>query len=626
MEVTTVSPSPVSSTEGDDQCETGVTDVATHSVTLLVCLCGLAGNGAVLWVLRFHTHRDTMKPITAYILDLAIINFLFLIFIVPSTLLFLLEDFSCSSIMPPASIRFLSSSSGFYSVRLYRLTAISIKRGRSMLCPPGLFCHLPQDLSWVVVSATLWALSITAIAAISAVNSLCQSQEHKLCRGALISLYILNFLVFAPSMLISSTILFIDFKASSQQQQSKSLDIIVFLAVLLTLPLTLWNFLQQLSYTTVSPWVVLLPVPEAPVPPHGLLTPGCPPGATSHCLPSIHPSMEVSIVSPLFTSPSNGPGQCEINVSSVAMHIVTLLVGLCGLAGNGVFLWLLHINAITDFIFNQAITDFLFLIMMVPSTLLFLVEEVSCSAIMPQMYLSLLFQLSLFSYNMGLYRLTFISIERCSSVLCLVFCGCQFPERLLRVLMSVLFWAFLFIVIAVSPTETSQCQSLEQEQCQVALTSMYALNLFLFAVPMVISSTILFIHLKPGSQQQQQHKRLDIVIFLVALFSLPLSLWFLLQQLGYRAVPSQVVFLLTCITSSTKPFIYFLLGSWKRDCFMRSCWRHCSMESCRKHSSMQALRKAIHRVFEEPEENTACSNGPGVIRGVQACETLPLHC
>ncbi|KAL9850927.1 proto-oncogene Mas-like [Geothlypis trichas] len=202
--------------------------MAMQSVTLLIGLCGLAGNGAVLWVLRFCIHRDTMKPITAYILDLAIIDFLFLIFIM------------------------------FYSVGLYRLTAISIERGRSILCLPGLFCHLPQDLSWVVVSAMLWALSITAITAISAVNSLCQSQEHKLCRGALISLYILNFLVFAPSMLISSTILFIHFKASSQQQQSKSLDSIVFLTVLLTLPLSLWNFLQQLGYTTVSPRVVLL--------------------------------------------------------------------------------------------------------------------------------------------------------------------------------------------------------------------------------------------------------------------------------------------------------------------------------------------------------------------------------
>uniref|UniRef100_A0A8C9N4M9 G-protein coupled receptors family 1 profile domain-containing protein n=1 Tax=Serinus canaria TaxID=9135 RepID=A0A8C9N4M9_SERCA len=302
--------------------------------------------------------------------------------------------------------------------------------------------------------------------------------------------------------------------------------------------------------------------------------------------------------STLTTARGHIPLQCEITVSSVAMHFVTLLIGLCGLAGNGAFLWLLQINAITDFVaFNQATIDFLFLIFMVPSTLLFLVEEVSCSAIMPLIYLSFLFYLSLFSYTMGLFQLMFISIERCRSILCLFFCVGQLSEHLLWVVMSSLFWALFFVVTAVNPTVTSVCQSYEQEQCQVALTSMYALNLFLFAAPMVISSTILFIHLKPGSQQQQ-HKRLDIVIVLAALFSLPLSLWSLLQQLGYTAVPSQVVFLLTCITSSIKPFIYFLVGSWKR--------------SCRKHSSMQSLRKAIHRVFEEPEENIAHRNVPSV--------------
>ncbi|KAM7019684.1 mas-related G-protein coupled receptor member A1-like [Passerculus sandwichensis] len=324
--------------------------------------------------------------------------------------------------------------------------------------------------------------------------------------------------------------------------------------------------------------------------------------------------MEVTTMSALFFSPTDGPGQCEINVSSLAMHIVMLLVGLCGLAGNGAFLWLLQINAITDFVaFNQASIDFLFLIFMVPSTLLFLLEEVSCSAIMPLMYLNLLSQLSLFTYTMGLFQLMFISIERCRYILCLVFCVGQLSEHMLWVIMGALFWALFFVVIAVNPTVTSLCQSHEQEQCRVALTSMYALNLFLFAVPMVISSTILFIHLKPGSQQQP-HRRLDIVIVLVALFSLPLSLWSLLQQLGYTAVPSQALFLLTCSNSSIKPFIYFLVGSWKRDCFMGSCWKHCSLESCRKHSSMQSLREAIHRVFEEPKKNTNWGDDPAMDR------------
>uniref|UniRef100_A0A8C0V4Q1 Mas-related G-protein coupled receptor member H-like n=1 Tax=Cyanistes caeruleus TaxID=156563 RepID=A0A8C0V4Q1_CYACU len=291
----------------------------------------------------------------------------------------------------------------------------------------------------------------------------------------------------------------------------------------------------------------------------------------------------VSTVFPHFSTLTNGPVPCEISVSAVIIHIVTLLICLCGLAGNGAVLWLLHINAITRSIFNQAITDLIFLVFMVPSTLLFLHEEVSCSTIMSQMYLRLLFQLSQFSYNMGLYRLTFISFYRCRSILCLVFCGCQLPLRLLWVVKTALFWAFFFVPI-----------SQEQEHSQVALLSMYVLNFFLFAAPMLISSIIVFVHFKRGSQQREQ-KRLDILIFLTALFSLPLSLLYLLQQLEYVFVSTEVIFLLTCINSSIKPFIYFLVGN-------------CSIDNCRSHISMQSLREALQRVFEEPEENTAPSD------------------
>uniref|UniRef100_A0A8D2MC50 G-protein coupled receptors family 1 profile domain-containing protein n=1 Tax=Zonotrichia albicollis TaxID=44394 RepID=A0A8D2MC50_ZONAL len=245
-----ISPPAISPTEGHDLCETDVPSVAIHSVTLLICLCGLAGNGAVLWVLRIRMHKDTMKPITAYILDLALINLLFLIYMVHSTLQFLQEDFSYSSIMSPAYIRFLFLLFPmFHSVGLYRLTAISIERGRSMLCPPGLFCHLPQDLSWVVVSAMLWALSITVITAISV-------QEH--CRAAFISVYLIILLFIAAPMLVSSTVDFIRAKWGSQQQQPERHDIVIFVIGLLALILSLWNFLQEFGYITVPSQVVFL--------------------------------------------------------------------------------------------------------------------------------------------------------------------------------------------------------------------------------------------------------------------------------------------------------------------------------------------------------------------------------
>nr|XP_009489968.1 PREDICTED: mas-related G-protein coupled receptor member H-like [Pelecanus crispus] len=218
-------------------------------------------------------------------------------------------------------------------------------------------------------------------------------------------------------------------------------------------------------------------------------------------------------------------------------------------------------------------------------SILYMMEN-ACSTVVSRVYLRSLFLLSLFSYNMGLYLLTAISIERCVSVLCSSICR---PQHLSAVVCPLL-WALSISVIA---AVTSLCLLHEHEHCQMALISTYALNFLIFAPPMVISSTILFMKVLCGSQQRQP-KRLYIVIFLTVLFfllfALPLSIWNFLQQFSYTIVPSQVVFLLACINSSVNPFIYFLVGS------------------CRRHCSFVPLKVAFRRVFEEPENNTACSN------------------
>ncbi|XP_056348281.1 mas-related G-protein coupled receptor member H-like [Oenanthe melanoleuca] len=315
--------------------------------------------------------------------------------------------------------------------------------------------------------------------------------------------------------------------------------------------------------------------------------------------------MEVSTVSPPPTS-STEDNFCEVDVTNVALDGVLLLICLCGLAGNGAVLWLQHRNSITLYIFDLAFADFLFLLIMVPSTLLYLLENMSCSILMPLTYLRTIFLLSLLPYNLGLYLMTAVSIDRCMSILCPLWYNRHCPQQCLEVV-NILLWALSvgFIV-----TVSSLCLCQEHMHCQVSLTSMYTLNLFLFTPAMLISSTILFIKVKCGPQQQQP-KRLDIVILLtvlfVLLFALPLSLCNFLQQFGYIVLSSQMVLLLICIHSSTKPFIYIFVGSWRRNCSMGGCWRHCSMLS---------LRKALHRVFGELKQNPACSNDAAMDTGV----------
>ncbi|KAM4899128.1 mas-related G-protein coupled receptor member H-like isoform 1-T2 [Sylvia borin] len=295
--------------------------------------------------------------------------------------------------------------------------------------------------------------------------------------------------------------------------------------------------------------------------------------------------MEVTTVSPSPASPTEGDDLCEIDVTSVAIHSVTLLISLCGLVGNGAVLCLLRLKVHNIRIFDLAFADFLFLLFTVPAALLFLVEDMSCSPVMPLPYLSFVFQLSVVSYYCVLFRLTniyriMLVFERC--------CHCSLPLRLWWLVGSVRYWSF-FALFTVIPAVTNLCPSHQQGHCQAALISVHALILLLFVAPMVISHTIDFIKAKRGSKKQRP-KRRDIVISVIFFFILLLSLFNLLQQLGYRVVSSEVSFLLNCIHSSIKPFIYFLAGGFQRPC------------------SLGSLQLSPQRVFDEQEEETAHSS------------------
>uniref|UniRef100_A0A8C3EA32 Uncharacterized protein n=1 Tax=Corvus moneduloides TaxID=1196302 RepID=A0A8C3EA32_CORMO len=275
---------------------------------------------------------------------------------------------------------------------------------------------------------------------------------------------------------------------------------------------------------------------------------------------------------------------CEIDVTDVAIHSVTLLISLCGLAGNGALFCLLRWKGHTASIFGLAVADFLFLLL-----------DVSCSPILPLMYVSFLYLVSVISCYWALIWLTAISAKKDMKNLCKLCCHCDLPDPMMWVLWGAQCLAFFALFIAI-PTVTFLCPSQEQEHCRVALTSMFTVILLLFAAPGVITRTIDIVKAKCGSQQQQP-KRRDIVIFLLVLLAVLLSLLNFLQHLGYTVVSSQVVFLLACIHSTIKPFIYFLAGS---------CWSPCSVGS---------LRLSLQRVFEETERRK-CPRGLGMARSI----------
>ncbi|KAM7019699.1 mas-related G-protein coupled receptor member X1-like [Passerculus sandwichensis] len=185
--------------------------------------------------------------------------------------------------------------------------------------------------------------------------------------------------------------------------------------------------------------------------------------------------MEVTTLSPTPASPTEADDLCETDVTNVAIHSVTLLIGLCGLAGNGAVLWLLSLKGINFFIFIFVVIDFLFLLLTVPSALILLVEDVSCSPILPLLYLRFLYRLSVFSYWVPL-GLSGGSLMVWTAILWKLCCHRDLPVKVLIVVLLAHFWAFSAIFTEI-PTLTFLCPSNEQEHCQAALIVVWAIIL-----------------------------------------------------------------------------------------------------------------------------------------------------
>ncbi|XP_062350545.1 uncharacterized protein LOC134045008 [Cinclus cinclus] len=168
------------------------------------------------------------------------------------------------------------------------------------------------------------------------------------------------------------------------------------------------------------------------------------------------------------------------------------------------------VNRCTDLLAHLAAAQLLFLLFTVPSTLLYLGNDVFCSTLVPPIYLSLLFQLSLFSYQTELFWLVFICIESSYS----------FSKGNAR-------W---FACPCISSPPSSL---LHPWSCPLQ-----SYTLWPFFAPS--RRNLLCSNTSSSS-----------------LHSFPISFSNIMRHLGYTAVSSRVLFLLPCIQSSTKPFIYF---------------------------------------------------------------------
>ncbi|XP_074129811.1 mas-related G-protein coupled receptor member D [Sminthopsis crassicaudata] len=227
------------STEGEN-----VTPLGIVAIIVLLCLCGLAGNGTIIWLLRFGIKKN---PYSIYILNLAIADFLFLFCMALSHVLNRPEFGPLSQTISEAfkRIRYLA-----YTLGLSLLATISTQRCLSVLFPIWYRCHRPQHLS-PLVCAVLWLLAI-----LENLVAICfcviQKENKNPCQKVDLFYVVMIFGVFTPAMCISGLILFIKVRRISPKRRPARLYTIILVTILVflicALPLAIhWFILYWLK-------------------------------------------------------------------------------------------------------------------------------------------------------------------------------------------------------------------------------------------------------------------------------------------------------------------------------------------------------------------------------------------
>uniref|UniRef100_G3UDT2 G-protein coupled receptors family 1 profile domain-containing protein n=1 Tax=Loxodonta africana TaxID=9785 RepID=G3UDT2_LOXAF len=212
----------------------------TPFVTSIISLCGLVGNGIVIWLLGFCIKRN---PFSVYILNLATADFTYLLCNTMWMLYFIFVDKYIYNLLLSA----LAFS--FYMVSLSFLSAISTERCLSVLFPLWYKCHRPAHLSAVTCAIT-WALLLCLLLLV--LLDICVLPGEVLHNLVLSLFCVLFFLVFTV-VCVSSLILVIKVRCCSRRRQSSKLYLVIFFTVLAFLIFGLpWGITLMTSFLSLS--------------------------------------------------------------------------------------------------------------------------------------------------------------------------------------------------------------------------------------------------------------------------------------------------------------------------------------------------------------------------------------
>ncbi|XP_048216188.1 mas-related G-protein coupled receptor member X1-like [Perognathus longimembris pacificus] len=254
--------------------------------------------------------------------------------------------------------------------------------------------------------------------------------------------------------------------------------------------------------------------------------------------------------------------------TTLVPELVNLIIAPVGLTGNAVVLWLLgfqmHKNAISVYILNLAVADFLFLSCLILSSMMAVIDNFTLFSV-------ILSTMTIIFYTAGLSILSAISTERCLSVLWPIWYHCHRPRHMSAVICALL-WALSLILNILELCVSLLLVTSYDLHWWKIVDFIIASWLFILLMILSVSSLALLVRMFCSSRRMPLTRLYVTILITVLVFlicGLPFGIsWFLVSWLTpvlfLFCYIHPVTLVLCCISSCTNPIIYFFIGSFRQ--------------------------------------------------------------
>ncbi|XP_028716931.1 mas-related G-protein coupled receptor member B4-like [Peromyscus leucopus] len=288
-------------------------------------------------------------------------------------------------------------------------------------------------------------------------------------------------------------------------------------------------------------------------------------------------------------------------------NILSVIIGVVGLAGNAIVLWLLgfhvHRNAFLVYVFNLSGADFFYLCFHT----VFLLKETFLLFNISSFYFPLYFtNISAIPYLAGLCMIAAISVERCLSVLWPVWYHCQRPNHMSSILCA-LNWAFsVLLSLLLWFGCSSQLSGDGYSFCKTTAFITVGFVIVLSVVPCGFNLALL-VRILCGSQKipvTRLYVTIALTVLVFLLFGLPFAIYWILliwndkMPRVFSCKTYEITAFLSCVNSCANPIIYFLVGS------IRTC-------RFQRQTLKILLQRAMQDTPEEEDGVRGSSGNPG---------------